>query len=58
MLFWYVDRYKYNFIVDFCMLFWYVVPALTFFSPIETWMQSQFPCKLLHKLHGTEMTDC
>lgn len=34
------------------------VPGLTFFSPSETWMQSQFPCKLLHKLHRTEMMDC
>ena len=40
------------------MLLLYVVPGLTFFSPNETWMQSQFPCKLLHKLRRTEMTDC
>ena len=39
------------------MLLWYVVPGLTFFSPSETWMQSQFLCKLLRKLHGTEMMD-
>ena len=42
----------------FCVFLWYVVPGLTFFSPSETWMQSQFLCKLLHKLHRTEMTDC
>ena len=28
------------------MLLRYVVPGLTFFSPSETWMQSQFLCKL------------
>ena len=53
-----IIRINIIFLLIFCMLLRYVVPGLTFFSPSETWMQSQFLCKLLHKLHRTEMMDC